>query len=302
MSNQETASFWEGYRQLEEELASGTVQPRKPFTASPTRIPLEQLEVMLSVFQPRVVGDTYATESHIGALMTAMMNETGNVLDPVLIWWSGKRWLILDGHHRLEAYKRLREQGKGAKVIPVTAFKGTLHQAHLKTIELNAKDRLSMDSDDKMTKAWHLVMLDKDMSVRQISSICKVGKSSISRMNTERNKLIEEYRDEWRQQVDGLTWKQVMSRDTVRDFNEEAQDRMKAEWSYRFRKTFGKKPSTQPEIFTEAMLDWSPTTCREVCFHLIAHFKDDLGDDLKELLEDDTEYNVVDDDNDDGDF
>lgn len=275
MSNEETASFWEGYCQLGKELANGTPQPRKPLAASPTRLPLEHIETMLVVFQPRDVGDKYRTESHIGALMTAMMNETGNVLDPVLIWWTGKRWLILDGHHRLQAYKRLREQGKGAKVIPVTTFKGTLHQAHLKSIELNAKDKLSMDSDDKMTKAWHLVMLSQEMSVRQISGICKVGKSSISRMNTERNKLIEEHGAEWIQHVDGLTWKEVLNRDVIRDFNEDAQDRMKAEWANRLRKTFGKQPSKQPEIFVEALYDYSPTLCEYIYNYLRGDFKDD---------------------------
>lgn len=280
MSNQETASFWEGYRQLEEELANGTIQPPKPLAASPTRIPLEQLEVMLSVFQPRVIGDSYATESHIGALMTAMMNETGNVLDPVLIWWSGKRWLILDGHHRLEAYKRLRNKGKGARVIPVTTFKGTLHQAHLKTIEMNAKDRLSMDNEDKMTKAWHLVMLGKDMSVRQISAICKVGKSSISRMNTERNLLVAEYGNEWRQHVNGLTWREVLNREAVREFNEEKQDLLKAEWKRRLHKTFGKQPKKQPEIFTEALYEYSPALCEDMYRYLRGYFQDDDSDDV----------------------
>lgn len=278
MSNQETASFWEGYSELEEELASGTTYPRKPQPHTPKKLPLEHIETMLAVFQPRVIGDEYATEKHIGALMTAAMNEAGRVLDPLLVWWSGKRWLILDGHHRLQAYKRLKDMGKGVNVVPVATFKGTLHEAHLKAIEMNSKDRLSMDNEDKMTKAWHLVMLDRDMSVRQISGICKVGKSSISRMNTERGLLVEEHGEDWRQQVDGLTWKQVLNRDAVRDFNEEKQDLLKSEWKRRLQKTFGKQPRKQPEIFTEALYEYSPALCEDMYRYLKGYFKDDDGE------------------------
>lgn len=257
-ATQETASFWSGYRQLEEELATGTVQPPKPLPAFPKKIPIDQLEVVTSVFQPRAVGDELASERHIAGLMEAIMHETGNVLDPVTVWWSGKRWLILDGHHRLQAHNKLRAKGKGAGVIPVTIFKGTLQDAHLESIRLNAKDKLAMGKEDKLTKAWHIVMLNSSLSVREIATVCKVGKSSVGRMNNKRVELIEKHEGEWLDIVDGLAWREVVNLSIEREIDDEWEERQAIEWAKRLNKTFGNKPQNQPQLFAKAIEIYSP--------------------------------------------
>lgn len=277
-ATQETASFWSGYQQLEEELATGTAQPPKPLSVSPKQLPLDQLEVMTSVFQPRAIGDELASERHISVLMEAIMHEQGNVLDPLVVWWSGKRWLILDGHHRLEAHNKLRVQDKGPRAIPVIVYLGSLHQAHIESIRLNAKDKLAMGSDDKATKAWHLVMLNSEMSVRDIATACKVGKSSVSRMNTKRKELIEKYGDDWLEEVDGLTWKQVINLDNQRDIDEEWEDRQVIEWARRLNKTFGSKPQNQPVIFARALERYSPHLYRGLAEWLRHDFSDEFDD------------------------
>lgn len=269
----ETASFHVGYRELEEELANGTTQPVTPKT-----LPLEELHEKPSVFQPRVVGDEYATKNHIKTLMNATMSEPKNVLNPIIVWWSGARWLVLDGHHRLMAYKRLNEQGKGAKRVPVKVYSGTLHKAHLESMKLNMKDKLNVDKDDKVTKAWHLLTLNNGMTYRHISGITGTSMGTLSRMNERRKELIYKYKDEWLDEIEGLTWKEVQRLDKDTTFDEEAQDRLTQEWSKRLRRAFGKQPSKQPEIFTNAMLEWSEKASREVYNFLSEHFKYDIDD------------------------
>lgn len=255
---QETASFQAGYRQLEEELATGTAFPPRPHAHRPNRLPLCGIEVMTSVFQPRAIGDEIASERHISALMEAIMHEKHHELDPVVIWWSGKRWLVLDGHHRVKAHNRLQANNKGARVIPVETFRGSLQEAHLESIRLNAKDKLAMGKEDKLTKAWHIVTIDSEMTVRAIGSICKVGSSSVGRMKSKRDELVQQYDDKWLDQVDGLSWKEVLSIGVERDYSEEWEDRQAIEWAKRLNKTFGNKPQNQPKLFAKAIEIYSP--------------------------------------------
>jgi len=275
MSIIETASVGTGYRQLKEELATGTPPPSR----QPKVIPLEQLAVMTSVFQPRSVGDESASEKHISTLMMAIMNETGNVLDPVTCWWSGKRWILLDGHHRLKAHTKLRATNKGAKAIPVTIFSGSLQLAHLQSIKLNVKDKLPMSPEDKTTKAWHLVMLSESLSKREIANVCKVGTNTISRMRAKRSELIEQFGDEWLKQIDDMSWKEILSFGVQRDYDEEWQEHMVADWTRRLQKTFGNKPQTQPELFARALEGYSPELYKQLAEWLRRDFEDEHDSD-----------------------
>ncbi len=102
MSYQKTVSFEVGYKQLQEELANGT-----PTTNKPTILKLKSIRMAHSVFQPRGFDDTASSEEHVRALLNAAIHESGNTLDPIVIWWSGKCWRVVDGHHRVLAYARL---------------------------------------------------------------------------------------------------------------------------------------------------------------------------------------------------
>jgi hypothetical protein len=281
----ETATFWTGYQQLETELATGTPHPPSPSPASPKLLPVGRIEMMPSVFQPRVVGDELATDRHLASLMDAIMQEVGNVLDPVVVWWSGKRWLIIDGHHRLQAHTKLLSKKKGARTIPVNVFRGTLSQAHDESIRLNAKDKLAMAKEDKATKAWHIVVLNQEASIRKIASLCKVGKSSVGRMTKKRNDLIAMYDDEWLSMVDGMTWTEVLNFGVERDIDEEWEDRQVLEWAKRLNKTFGSKPQNQPELFARALERYSPHLLDGLAEYLRDDFRgiaggDDFNDDF----------------------
>lgn len=204
MSELETASVNAGYRQLEEELSNGIPQP-----STPRKLPIDTLEIVPSVFQPRVIGNRVASLRHRRSLMNKCMVESGNVLDSILIWWSGRRWLVIDGHHRLDTYLDLRAKGKGPKSIPVVVFKGALEEAHIESIQRNVKDKLPIDQGDKYTKAWHLVLLYPHYSCRKVASICKIGKSTVGEMFKKRRELISEHGDKWLEVVEGRTWAMV---------------------------------------------------------------------------------------------
>jgi hypothetical protein len=213
--------------------------------------------------------------------MNSMMREKGNVLDPLLVWWSGKRWLVIDGHHRLEAYRRLKEQGKGAKSIPVKVFEGTPVEAHLESIEGNRKNKLNMSNDDKATNAWKIIVLDYDMTYSQIRDKTGVSKGTITNMNNKKRELQSKYGDDWVSMVDGRSWKDVLRLGNHRDFNEVAQNKLKGKFLEGFRKQFGKTPAKHPETFTEALIEYSEPTAKGVLYELIDMYLEEA----KELIE-----------------
>jgi ParB-like chromosome segregation protein Spo0J len=266
MSELETASFESGYRQLEQVLANGTASP---LTIRKT-LPLNKIQLMSSVFQPRSIEDMSKSDEHIRTLMDAAMNESGNVLDPMTVWWSGKEWLVLDGHHRFEAYLRLQAKGKGSSDIPVRVFQGSLKQAVVESTRANAKDKLPMTKDDKATRAWQLVVIGHDFSKREISKVCKVGTSTIGRMRARLEELKELFPESWSQEIEGLSWKEVINLDKTRgDFDDEWMERQAVEWGRRLTKTFGIKPASQVETFIRALEIYSPhlTTQMEEYFN-----------------------------------
>lgn len=258
MSNQETASTLSGYRQLEEERNTGTVQPPRLSTASPKKLRLDQIDEMPSVFQPRVVGDGLATERHIETLMNAAMNETGHELDAVHVWWSGKRWLLLDGHHRVEAYKRLQAKGKKISLIPVQAIKGTLRDAQDVANGLNRKDKLPVSTEDKANSAWRYVFLGDSRSYRVLASITGASKSNIATMFNRRAELIEKYGDNWQEQVDGMTWLEVKTLDRETESYEDWEDKRVNDIARKLFRAFGPSLYNQPELLAKGIERLSP--------------------------------------------
>lgn len=266
MSEFETVSFESGYRQLEELLANGTASP----LSSRKTLPLNKIEVMPSVFQPRSIEDMSASEGHIRTLMGADMIARGNALDPLTVWWSGKSWLVIDGHHRLEVYRRLQAKGKGISDIPVRFFQGSLKQAVVESTHANAKDKLPMTKDDKATRAWQLVVIAPEFSKREISKVCIVATSTIGRMRARLEELKELFPETWSEEIEGLSWKEVINLNKPRgDFDDEWVERQALEWARRLTKTFGNKPSGQVETFVRAIELYSS--------HLWTQIEDYLG-------------------------
>ncbi|ATG49286.1 hypothetical protein CEW89_17910 [Celeribacter ethanolicus] len=71
-----------------------------PDDCTPTALPLSKLKVAPAVFQPR----EFFSERHVKALATAIKAQGGQPLEPLTVWYSGRDWYVIDGHHRLEAY------------------------------------------------------------------------------------------------------------------------------------------------------------------------------------------------------
>lgn len=101
-------------------------------------------------------------KAHIRILAQTLKN-TGK-LDRVLLWKDNRvsdnpRLVLLDGAHRLAAYRSINRLGKGNnRGIPATIVECDMKTAHLLALAGNTKDCLPLTATERANAAWRLVM------------------------------------------------------------------------------------------------------------------------------------------------
>ena len=158
---------------LKAEKDANPNQPKKV----PRKLPLSALHVEPLVFQVRTEGlDLDRVEEIAKGL-------NGNKLDdPLHIWWSGLRWIIIEGHHRHAAYLIKAERDGVTLKVPVEAHVDMpLSEAMGAAAVLNDRDKVSISKSEKLDMAWTLVCM-QDRSIAQIAKAAGISKSQISKM------------------------------------------------------------------------------------------------------------------------
>jgi hypothetical protein len=156
MSKLEAAYSLTTHVELEKESINGN----KPPALRAKRLTLSTLTLVPAVFQFRLLEDKYTqgeSKRQVETLMNNAMNEPNRNLDPIPVWWSGGRWVLIDGHHRYEAYRQLNKIGKRNSEFPVEVFKGTLEEARRHAAYLNRKTKLAMTGADRTNASWQQV-------------------------------------------------------------------------------------------------------------------------------------------------
>lgn len=248
-------SFECAFQMLVQELESG----KEPPFDNPDELPIELINTAQSVLQPRGLNDISASEEHIKVLVKAIeQNKPSHTLDPIIVWWSGSYYRVIDGHHRLEAYQQVKKAGNIKLLnIPVQIFMGSLKDALLESTKLNSKNKLAMTEDDKFDRAWKLVCLG-DYTIKDAADCCGISHPTVSRMRLKLKEYQCAHPLESREVMLGFTWKEMIDLDKVKkDFDEEYEIKQGKEWAQRLHKAFGTKLSSQPRIAAIALEHYS---------------------------------------------
>lgn len=143
------------------------------------RLTLRSIEVLPSVYQARAEGREtprgLADKGH-AAKLASLLKDQDRDLEPITVLKVGKRAILIDGHHRLEAYRSQRR-----KDIPVQWFLGSPKEALLEAGRENSKIRLSMTAGERGEWAWELVCTDL-YSIARIAAGSGVSKRHVSNM------------------------------------------------------------------------------------------------------------------------
>ena len=140
-----------------------------------TTLPLSAIEQRMELFQPRAM-----EEQHLQDLRRAIKSQGS--LEPLTVKRFGNLVVLIDGHHRLEAYKLEKYENE----VPVRFFTGTLDDAILESGRANSQAKLVMSVQEKQNRAWQLILLDQH-SKKQIQlsayQTVNLGGCGESRMN-----------------------------------------------------------------------------------------------------------------------
>jgi ParB-like chromosome segregation protein Spo0J len=147
-----------------------------------------EIETLPAIFQPREVGlgnrEGKTDKRYVGRLQQRMSNV--GELDPVTVIKLGEAWVIVDGHHRLEAYRKK----KWEKPIRCKWFEGSVREAMDASMRRNVALKLEMSLADRQEEAWKRVLMG-GWTREQIRKTCSVGPKLITLMK----KVVTRYRD-----------------------------------------------------------------------------------------------------------
>lgn len=209
--------------------------PRPPeVPPRPKSLPAGSITILEELFQPREMN-----EQNISLLTRAV--KTHGALTPVVVWAAGDNVYLLDGHHRMAAY---REAG-WADEVPVEFFEGTVEDALAEAGERNSHIRLPMTTADKQNHAWKMEALG-NYSLNFIAAKAGVSKAQVARMRDVKKTLgnLAQCFDTWRaarRHADGMEPQPEFDAETFKD----EQSRRYAD---RLAEEFGNKLSSNTEV------------------------------------------------------
>jgi len=267
---------------LERRIAEGSPPPEFPEV-----LPLESIELIPKVFQHRE-DSQWASEDHISTLAKSMKNSTKaatkHPLEPLTVFWVGNGWVLIDGHHRYEAYRLIAY----VDLVPVTVFSGTLDQAIGQALRGNSKDKLAMSKSEKTNAAWRLV-ISTSLSLNRLVEASTISKPTIALMRKVMRHLREANPHVF---LDELTWRDALRQYQGKEDEEfvpdpEWRNKRVAEVAQTLSDTFGGEFKRKPELFWEAV--------RKYNSNLTDHFLRMHGVDPEDYHVDEPEVHVHDD-------
>lgn len=147
----------------------------------PERLDIRAITLMPELFQPR----DGISEKHVADLTKAI--KSFGELDPVTAIVVGERTILIDGHHRIEAYGRVRPD----REVPIRYFDGSPSEAVLVASEANSAVKLPMESRERQNRAWKLVLIGR-YSKPDIARAAGVSERQVANMRSVMKQLGDE--------------------------------------------------------------------------------------------------------------
>lgn len=229
----------------------------RPELGARPRLSLDSITVRHAVFQLRDQGLTAVTDKlHVEDLIKEIGFRPDAGLDPIVVFWSGREWTLIDGHHRLEAYRQ--SEAWGGKPVPVEIFEGTLDDAIREATRLNSKISLELYPKQRMDAAWRLVCLG-DYSLDEFMEAAGVSRRSYFNLKGRLREILEAFPDRSPASFAEHRWAEVSSASFTEEKDapvapvEDFELKQAEEWKRRLVRAFGDKLTRQPEVFAMAI-------------------------------------------------
>lgn len=259
----------ESFDQLAARFVVGKPQPQP----HPNELHFGVIKMRPEVFQHRRPA-AHISERHIRALRDAVAKY--GTLEPVTVWWDGRSWVCVDGHHRMRAYLL---QGKSNDSIPVLVFEGTPEAALARAASANTQDKLQMTSAEKANAAWRLVVMGEGLSKRSQAQCTGTSERQVAYMRSAKAALLEDPNIQPRALAE-MTWEEARRRAVGKDqdgWSAEEEDARVEKMAMALRKALGPTAERQPGVFLKALEVYSPMLARAVEEEFVALYKAEQG-------------------------
>lgn len=143
----------------------------------PKLLPLSDIHVADEVFQWRNRNRNIAPSIRHQMELIRVLKTIKKPLDAVVVTPIGNKFYLLEGHHRLEAYKAAGWR----KLIPVRHFEGSVREARDEALRLNIKDKLPLSREEKFDAAFRMVK-QGDKTYERIKDITTVSVRTLATM------------------------------------------------------------------------------------------------------------------------
>lgn len=268
MSRTRKKNRWDAFDDLREQHAKGKPQPK----SIPQRLPVSKIKRHPDVFQHRRPAK-HDSEAHIRELAGAAKVRD---LDPLTVWWDGKHWALIDGHHRIQAYI---QASKGTNDVPVEVFEGSLNDAFGRAAKANTKAKLMMSASEKSNTAWNMVVVAPEMSKSKQAENSGVSERLVAFMR--KTKATLSNRGHAFPQLADMTWEQARraaAGEDTDDWSPEEEGKRVEQMAQALRKALGDTAERQPDIFWQAIETYSPQLARSLLDYLTQRPEDDVED------------------------
>lgn len=236
----------------------------KPKESNPTELSIKQVHISTALFQPRdSLVYEWASRDHVRNLAEALKRDASKQrrLEPITVMAFGNRWYLLDGHHRLQAYKDAGYDRVAVRVVDSEA-QGSERVLEAQKIGLrsNSRDKLPMTSSDKSNAAWRLVASETDLTAKEIEELTQVSERTVRSMRETLRKLKAENK---LISPEGMSWRHAKMTADGKDLPElEADDRIERQavkMAKKLRKHFGEELIRFTEVTKRALTLYDPS-------------------------------------------
>lgn len=237
----------EAWSELRYQLAHGRAQ----LAVKPTTLSLKKVKLWPEVFQQRRP-EKRISSAHVRMLASKAKANPHLLLDPLTVWWDGKAWACIDGHHRVEAYRAV-----GVNEIPVAVFEGSIEEAVAFSARANTRDKLQMSRGEKSNAGWHLVIKTK------LSKSAQADASGVSERQVAHMRRVKEILEsKGIKDLEDMGWeearKTAAGEDAAQEWDEGEAERRAQELATKLHRVFGKANFSKIEIFARALELYSP--------------------------------------------
>lgn len=224
-------------------------------SAEKLELPLDCLQVLPAAFQPRSIGEV-VDPYHVSQLAGALGNRGDRGLDPILVYWSGQAWFVIDGHHRVAAYRSSTAWDK--PTVAVEVFEGDANAAIAEATERNMKTNLPLLKMDKSNSGWRLVCLT-EMKVKDVMAKADISRSQVIKMRARLREIEEKFPERFtRTELAGKEWREVLKPsfggpEESREIDDEWVVQLAHDFHSRLKREFKDKLVKNPEAFALAI-------------------------------------------------